>query len=505
MIAVWALVAFIATIVAWNALLKRNIGESMIAGFVVVGIFAVIADGFHEAWTSISEGVLDAMQEEVTFAGLAFVFMSFLLIKTPVLDKLIDVLNSVLGRLRGGPIYTSTVAAGIFGSIAHVGAAVTAAVGTVTVPWMKRTGVKPEIAATVVAGCAGMGVTFPFSATMFILVGGLAAIGAMQPDEIVLPLALAGLWCLGYRIALCFYLVRKYKIQAIDAEHRMPLKTSLSRGWQALLLFIPIAIPLLLTTGWIATQVGNYSGVGEKLKPAVKLADGTKLDQVPYAMSDVISLITWIPVLMILLVLFLGRKSLPRTRQELVVHAGQGRPRVRRHRHHHRRRVLRVQRAGRPRPGRPTVHRAEQPAGTRLDHGHRHRPHRRRDRHPAHRQRHHGRRRTGRRPGPGRGRGADPDRRRRRADLRLHRRCLPTLGRPDLRGQRHRPGRPGEDVHPAAEVLLHPHPRRGVLSPSDSFPSNPPDPVHTAENGSSHDRIHREQDATRDTTAPPPA
>ena len=167
------------------------------------------------------------MQEEVTFAGLAFVFMSFLLIKTPVLDKLIDVLNSVLGRLRGGPIYTSTVAAGIFGSIAHVGAAVTAAVGTVTVPWMKRTGVRPEIAATVVAGCAGMGVTFPFSATMFILVGGLAAIGAMQPDEIVLPLALAGLWCLGYRIALCFYLVRKYEIQAIDAEHRMPLKTSL--------------------------------------------------------------------------------------------------------------------------------------------------------------------------------------------------------------------------------------------------------------------------------------
>ena len=255
------------------------------------------------------------MQEEVTFAGLAFVFMSFLLIKTPVLDKLIDVLNSVLGRLRGGPIYTSTVAAGIFGSIAHVGAAVTAAVGTVTVPWMKRTGVKPEIAATVVAGCAGMGVTFPFSATMFILVGGLAAIGAMQPDEIVLPLALAGLWCLGYRIALCFYLVRKYKIQAIDAEHRMPLKTSLSRGWQALLLFMPIAIPLLLTTGWIATQVGNYSGVGEVLKPAVKLADGTKLDQVPYAMSDVISLITWIPVLMIGLVLFLGRKSLPRTRK----------------------------------------------------------------------------------------------------------------------------------------------------------------------------------------------
>ena len=69
-------------------------------------------------------------------------------------------------------------------------------------------------------------------------------------------------------------------------------------------------IPLLLTTRTRSpAAVGDYSGVGEKLKPAVKLADGTKLDQVPYAMSDVISLITWIPVLMIGLVLFLGRKQ----------------------------------------------------------------------------------------------------------------------------------------------------------------------------------------------------
>ncbi len=313
MIAVWALGAFVVTIVVWNAALKRNIGEALIVGFLVVAAFAVVHDGPAAAWHSISEGVLDASQEEVTFAGLAFVFMSYLLVKTPVLDRLIDVLNSLLGRLRGGPLYTSTVAAGIFGSIAHVGAAVTAAVGTVTVPWMKRSGVRPELAATVVAGCAGMGVTFPFSATMFILVGGLAAVGAMQPDEIVLPLALAGLWCLGYRLVLCFYLVRKNDIQAVDAAHRMPLKTSLSRGWTALLLFLPILIPLALTQGPIAAALGDYSHVGDSLKAAVTLSDGTKLERMPFAMSDVISLITWIPVLMIALVLFLGRKSLPRT------------------------------------------------------------------------------------------------------------------------------------------------------------------------------------------------
>ena len=120
MIAVWALVAFIGVIIVWNAVLKRNIGEAMIVGFLAVAIFGLVGG---VPLGEIGEAVLDSMQEEVTFAGLAFVFMSYLLVKTPVLDKLIDLLNSVLGRLRGGPVYTATVAGGIFGAIAHVGAA----------------------------------------------------------------------------------------------------------------------------------------------------------------------------------------------------------------------------------------------------------------------------------------------------------------------------------------------------------------------------------------------
>lgn len=286
MIAVWALVAFIAAIVVWNAVLKRNIGEAMIVGLVAVAAFA----GVH-APTYVWHGFTDAIQEEVTFAGLAFIFMSFILVKTPVLDRLIDVLNSFLGRMRGGPVYTSTVAGGMFGAVAHVGASVTAAVGSVTVPWMKRSGVSPELSATVAAGCAGMGVTFPFSATMFILVGSATVTGLMEPDEIVLPLALAGLWCLAYRLVMNFYLVRKHGLQPIAAEDRLPIKTSLRTGWHSLLLFIPIIIPLALTRGPLAAELSAYTDV---------------------VMSKAISLVTWIPVLMIALVLFLGRRHLPR-------------------------------------------------------------------------------------------------------------------------------------------------------------------------------------------------
>ena len=155
------------------------------------------------------------MQEEVTFAGLAFVFMSYLLVKTPVLDKLIDLLNSVLGRLRGGPVYTATVAGGIFGAIAHVGAAVTAAVGlghrAVDEALRGRGRRSPPPSSPAAPGWASASRS---RATMFILVGGLAAQGVMQPDEIVLPLTFAGLWCLGYRLVLSYYLVRARRHRA---------------------------------------------------------------------------------------------------------------------------------------------------------------------------------------------------------------------------------------------------------------------------------------------------
>ncbi|MFF9094359.1 TRAP transporter large permease subunit [Streptomyces sp. NPDC014776] len=287
MIAIWALGCYIASIIVWNAVLKRNIGEALIVGFVVTGLFAG-GDIGHLMWS----GFVEALQEEVTFAALAFVFMSCILSRTPVLDQLLGILNSALGRLRGGPIYTSTAAAGLFGAIAHVGAAVTAAVGSVTIPWMKRSKVSGELAATVAAGGAGMGVTFPFSSTMFILMGSAGVASLATTDDIVLPLFLGGLWCLGYRMAAAFVMVRRHGIQPMDRSDLLPLRTSLSAGWTSLFLFVGILVPLLMTRSPSGGALGAWVG--------------TK-------MSDAISLITWIPVLLIATVLVLGRRHLPRS------------------------------------------------------------------------------------------------------------------------------------------------------------------------------------------------
>lgn len=315
MTALLALVVFIAVIIVWNAVVGRNIGESMVLGFIAIALIAVFtgAGTGEGAGTMIIGAITDAFTEEIMFAALAFVLMSYILERTPVLGRLVNLLNSLLGRFRGGHIYTTTFAGAIFGSIAHIGAAITAAVGSITIPWMKKSGVRPEIAATVASGMAGFGVSFPFSGTMFILVGGLEAQGAMSGSEIVVPLLFAGLWALAMRLIVGAWIVHKYKIPAVPASDRKPVRASFAAGWSSVLLVLPILIPLALTQGPVANALADHSGVSSIMTPGDALSGGTQTAESPLELGDVVSLLTWIPILMIALILILGWGSLPRS------------------------------------------------------------------------------------------------------------------------------------------------------------------------------------------------
>ena len=302
MLAIWALGAYITSIIVWNAVFKRNIGEAMVVGLLVTVAFA--GTGFFSV---LAHSVAEAMQEQVTYAAIAFVVASHVMGQTPLLARLIDILNSLLGRVRGGPVYTSILGGGAFASIAHIGAAVTAAVGSITIPWMKRSGVSPAMSATVVAGCAGMGITFPFSGTMFILIGSAGVSQLMSADEIVVPLLVAGLWCLLYRMVAAFIIVRRHGIQAMDPADLVPARQSIGVGWTSLLLLAAIAVPLLLTLGPTGRALDAWTGT---------------------EVADAVSLVVWIPVLLLALVAVLGRSALPRRASQWWSLLGDSAPRV---------------------------------------------------------------------------------------------------------------------------------------------------------------------------------
>ncbi|MFI7611784.1 TRAP transporter large permease subunit [Nonomuraea terrae] len=285
-VAVWALIAYIAIIVIWNGVLKRNIGEAMLIGFAGVCLFG--GTGFFElAWA----GIADALAEEVVFAALAFVFMGYLLTRLGLIQQQVTVLNSIFGRLRGGAGYVSTSAAALLGGPAGSGSGIAASVGSVTIPWMTRSNWRPDLAASLVAGNAGLGISIPPSSSMFLLLGSAAVAPVLTADQLFVPALVGGLWTVAYRFVVVFLWVRRHKIAATDASDLVPLRVALREGWTSLLVYAGILVPVLMTLDFGVALM--ESRVGE-------------------AAGDV-SIVVWIPVLTVLATFAVAWKRLPRT------------------------------------------------------------------------------------------------------------------------------------------------------------------------------------------------
>lgn len=286
MTGIWALGAYLAVILLWTTLVKRSVGEAMILGFLTVLPFT----GSQAAGTGWA-ALYDAVTDEIVYATMAFVFMGYLLDKTGVLDRLIDLLNSLIGGVKGGPAWVSTVASAGLGGVVHNQAAIAATVGSVTIPWMEKSRLDKPSAATLVAGNAGMGITFPFSASMFVLVGSATVGPLLNVNDLILPLLFGGLWCFLHRLIVTWLLIRKSGMSPLDAAHRLTVRSAFGQGWATLLLFVVVAIPLIITSGAIAETLSKWTG-----------GDITKS----------ISVIVWIPVVLIITGALLGWKLLPR-------------------------------------------------------------------------------------------------------------------------------------------------------------------------------------------------
>lgn len=139
-IAIWALVTYILIIIAWVVVIKRNIGEAMIVGYIVTALFGG-KDTLHLLW----EGFIFGATHNVLFAAMSFVFMAYLIERTGLINKLINILNSLVGKLPGGAAYVDTIASAIFGMISGSGSGNTATVGAITIPWMNKSGWKKKL------------------------------------------------------------------------------------------------------------------------------------------------------------------------------------------------------------------------------------------------------------------------------------------------------------------------------------------------------------------------
>ncbi|MGW0536547.1 TRAP transporter large permease subunit [Streptomyces sp. NPDC003032] len=289
--AIFALVTFIGAIVVWNVWVKRNIGEAMVIGFLTSAAFAG-TDAPRVAGDALVEG----LKSDITFAALAFVFVSELLTRTGLVQRMIAILSSLLGRREGGSAYAATVSAGLFGAVAHNGAAIVATVGSITIPWMKRSKASGETAALVLSGNAGVGATFPFSGAFFILLAAPTVLPVLSARDVVGTLFVTGAWMVVMRLVIAYVIVRRRGVGAMAEEDIHPLRQSFAAGWTSLVVLAALAAPIVLTTSPTSDIVGERLGGLEA--------------------ADAVPLLVWLPVVMLLAGLVVERRVLPRASGE---------------------------------------------------------------------------------------------------------------------------------------------------------------------------------------------
>lgn len=281
-----AMVVFILLIIFWSVKVKRNIGEAMFIGMIIVSLF-----GGKEALNLLRGGLKYALNYEVLFASLAFVFMSFLLQNSNVLDGILKILNRLFGRLKGGPAYVNTALSSVLGMLSGGNSPNAATSGSFTAQWLLKSGWSKEAAATLIAGNGGLGAGFPPSSSLFIVLAFPTVAGVVAEGQLYIALFITGLYQVIWRMVYIHYYVRKNKIEAMIQGETSPVSEILKANGKSALIFLGAIIPVALTMGPVSDLFINRSDIWSEA-------------------IDSINILVWIPTLMTLFILLLDYKGI---------------------------------------------------------------------------------------------------------------------------------------------------------------------------------------------------
>ena len=92
-IGIISLLVYIAAILVINMVLKRKMAEAMMWSFLIILAMGGIFAG-QNVFTLAQTGIKAAAKQEVVYASMAFVFMAFMMDKTGVIGRLVEILNS---------------------------------------------------------------------------------------------------------------------------------------------------------------------------------------------------------------------------------------------------------------------------------------------------------------------------------------------------------------------------------------------------------------------------
>jgi C4-dicarboxylate transporter DctM subunit len=252
------LAALLIAIIFWFVVLKRPIYEGMIIGYVVlVAVTGQWADFFTHLKTTSTNTLFYAI---IAFLALAQIFGG-----TKVIDDAIEVILSIVGRLRGGAGYVALAASTFMASLSGSGAGNVAATGVFTIPAMKRTGFPSHLAANVEMAASTMGCMIPPAGSITLAFGCYTALYGTEGftmSNFWLLLWGIGLWFILQRAVTLYFFCRYYKVAPMPKEEVPKLSDTIKKGWKSIIIPLVIFLPFFLDARLKAGLFTNLIGSG---------------------------------------------------------------------------------------------------------------------------------------------------------------------------------------------------------------------------------------------------
>jgi len=186
-----------------------------------------------------TNGVFGVMANVLATYVILFIFFGAFLQKSGAARFFIDLPLSLAGRSAGGPAKGAVIASALFGSVSGSAIANTVSTGAFTIPLMKRTGFKPEVAGAIepAASIGGMFLPPVMGAGGFLMA---ELTGTPYASIMLIAVVPALLYFLSV-FCMIHFEARKQGIQGVAAEQVTPWRTLLRRDGY-------FALPLLVVT-----------------------------------------------------------------------------------------------------------------------------------------------------------------------------------------------------------------------------------------------------------------
>lgn len=252
---IWYLIILLVFVAFLFVVLKRPMYEVMALSFV----FTIVITGkFDLFWSSL----LYPSTSSLFYAIFAFMVVAVVFDETKVVQRIIRLILSVVGRIRGGAGYVSLLGSTFMAALSGTGPGNVAATGVFTIPTMKKTGFPSPLAATTEMSASMLGNIIPPSGIVILTFGILEELhpGSITLSSWMLAAYGIGLWFFVQRWLTLWGFCKYYNVQPIPKEERPRLRQSFKQGWPTLILPALIFIPLFTDAqmqNWIKGRIGE--------------------------------------------------------------------------------------------------------------------------------------------------------------------------------------------------------------------------------------------------------